>query len=114
MRMTDRGRERIGRIRLDLLPQPENHSDHTLHLRLFRAAATDDRLLDMPRRVFEYRQLGMKGGAERGRARLAQFQRAARVAMHEDAFDRDLRRLEFPDDFSKLRKDAAQSCAVIA
>src|SRR5690606_13513565 len=67
-----------------------------------------DGLLDVARRVLEDGHVRAEGRAQRCRPRLSELQRAVRVAMDEDALDRDLRGRVFVTDAPDLLEDASK------
>ena len=83
VRVTEGRRERVGRIGRDRLAHAQEQPHHVLDLGLFRAAAADHRLLDMPRHVLVERQLRLERRTNGGGARLPELQRAVGVAMDE-------------------------------
>jgi hypothetical protein len=112
--MTQSRRKRIGRIGLDVRPQAENHPHHALHLGFLGATAADDGLLYTPGRILVDRQIGMERCTQSGRARLAELQRAVRVAVEEYALDRDFGRFELADYDAEIGIDAAQPRTMVS
>ena len=69
--------------------QAQQQLHHLLHLRLLGAAVSDDRALDLRRRVLEHRQAGFDRGEHCHAARMSELQRAADVDGVKEILDRD-------------------------
>ena len=94
--MADGDRQRVGRIvRRRDGGQTEKQLDHLLDLRLLRAPVSDNRPLDLGRRVLDDRKPGLRGREHRHAARVAELQRAAHVRRIEDVLDGDRIRAAF-------------------
>src|SRR5690606_11432018 len=78
-------------------------------LRLLGRTSARDRLLDGPRRVLVHGSARVAGAAERGPPRLAELERAVRVAMHEDSLDGDLVRGVGIDELGDVAMDREQA-----
>ena len=88
--MANRYSKRIGRVvRLWDRIQPQQHLHHLCDLRLFRAAVTDDRTLDLRGRVFDNRHPSLDRGEHRDTSRVPKLQGAARIDRVKDALDGD-------------------------
>ncbi len=109
VRMTDRNRQRIGGVGVQASVQAEERLHHVLDLHLVGAARTDDRQLDLARRIFEDLHGRGKGAAQRRAARLAELERAVGVAMHEHALDGDLGGRVARDQLANLGVDLLQA-----
>lgn len=79
MGVTDRAGKCIGGIGARHRRQTEQAPHHLLHLFFARMAIADDRLLDLQRSVFGYRQPSANGGADGRPARLPEEQGRLRI-----------------------------------
>ena len=86
--MTQGRSKRIGRVRRRHAVELQDGDDHVLHLFLRCRTRTHDGLFDLARRIFEDLDVMLEGRAQRRRARMPEFQRAAGILVHENAFDR--------------------------
>jgi hypothetical protein len=94
--------------------QSQERGDHPRHLQLLCGAKTADGQLDGARRIFEGRRARAHGGTDGGAAGLAELERAVGIAVHEDAFDRDLVRPVFGNQGRHRLEDASQAQQEIA
>ena len=86
--MTDRDRERVGRIvRRGHGRQTQQQLDHLLHLRLVGAAVADDGAFDRRRRVLDHLAAGLDRRQHRHAASVTELERAARVHRVEQVLD---------------------------
>ena len=93
--------QRVGRIGGRSFFQTEHGADHEGNLLFLRAAASDHRLFDQPRRVFVHLEVVSGGDEERGTAGRSEDDCRAHVLHVDDAFDGEAGRL-------MLRGDARQ------
>src|SRR5213075_1316627 len=112
--VTDSAGERIGRIGGRDRRQREQAPDHLLHLLLRGLAVTDDRLLDLQRRVFADRKLGENCCGDRRAARLTEQQGRLRIDIDKDFFDRDLGWKVRADDGGKVAHDQLEPIGQLA
>jgi len=106
--VTQRGRERVGSIRRWRAIQLQYRNHHVLNLFLGRGPCAYNRLFDFARCVLEHLNVVLKRGTQRRRARVAKFQGAAGVLVHEDALDRHDIGSKLPDDAANGLEDLAQ------
>ena len=109
MRVTDRRRERIGRVGCRKTGQRQQSPHHFLHLRLARPARADDRLLHLSRRVFAHREAREHGGRDGRAACLAEEECRIGIDVHEHLFHRDLGGALARDDVRQVAHDHAES-----
>ena len=109
MRVRERDRERVGRIRLQLARQLQQQADHVLDLGLVAGAGADDRLLDLARGVFVHADAATDECADRRAARLAELERGIGIARHEHALDRGFLRRVLADDHADAVEDALEA-----
>ena len=101
--------QRVGGIGRGGFGQAEQRAHHERDLRLIRAAAADDRLLDLARRIFEHRQPALRRREDRRAPRRA-HRDGGFVALDEnDALHRATVRLVPVDDFRQPVVDGDQT-----
>ena len=116
MRVGDRHRQRVRRVRARQLHPRQQHPEHRLDLRLLRPAGADDRLLDQPRGIFGDRHAGARQGQQADPARLAELERRLRIGVDEHFLDRAAIGLVGEDDVGQLavERDQAFGAAALA
>jgi hypothetical protein len=90
MQMTERHRQRVGRVVwCRRLRQSQQDLDHLLHLVFLGAAVPDDRTLDLGGRILRDWASGLYRGEDRDTARVPELQGAADIRRVEQVFHRD-------------------------
>ena len=84
--------DRIGGVGAELPVELQQGQHHQLHLLLLRPTLSDDRQLDLARRIFEDRRVRAERRAKGRASGLTELERAVGVAVHEHALDRDFGR----------------------
>ena len=87
MRVGDRHRQRVCRVRAGDLCSGKQACDHRVNLHLFGAAGADYGLLDQPRRIFADVETRPRCDHDDDPARLAQLQRRLRIGIDEYLLD---------------------------
>lgn len=109
--MADGDREGVGGIRAQSSLERQERLDHVQDLCFLCCACPGDGLFDSSRCIFENRCSCVCGPAECGTPRLAEFQGAIRIAVHEHSLDGDLSRRVGRDELRHVAMDFEQpSC----
>lgn len=104
MSVTNRDRQRIRLIGSQRIFQCQDRLNHMFNLFFISATATDDRLLDLSRRIFEQPGTAAKCAANSSGTGVSEFQRAVGISMHEYLLDGHMARLVLLNQFTDPAK----------
>ena len=109
MEITDGGSQGIGRVSRNLSRKVEQRGYHLLHLLFGGLAVTDNGQLDLSRAIFADLNTVFCCSQQCYPARLAQLERALRIASEENFFQTDSMRLIARKDLLQTVVDPAQA-----
>src|SRR6185369_603249 len=113
VRMADRNRKSIGRVRLGNFGKAQKHLHHMLHLLFSRPAMPDYRLLDLKSGIFMNRKGGVYSGYDCRTPCLSELEGALYVVGKKDLFDSHFIRPVFVYDLAQPFIDPFQSARKI-
>jgi len=109
MRVTDRHRQRIGRVVRARIGLRKQYADHPTDLHLLAVTGADDGLLHQVRGVFGNAQPGDRRHQHGDATGLAELQRRARILVDESRLDRGFVRRVFVDHAAQAVVDGEET-----